>query len=76
MDFDLNMSELLSDRQFGFKMGSSIETALHKVVRCIEKRIAKKGFVMGTFLDIEGAFDNISFEAITRAIHKSPINTR
>ena len=29
---------------------------------------------MGTFLDIEGAFDNISFEAITRAIQKSPID--
>ena len=74
IDFDLNMSELSSDRQFGFKKGSSTETALHKVVRCIEKRIAKKGFVMGTFLDIEGAFDNISFEAITRAIKKSPID--
>ena len=27
--------------------------------------VAKKGFVLGTFLDIEGSFDNISFNAIT-----------
>ena len=74
MDFDLKMSSLSSTRQFGFKKGCSTETALHKVVRCIEKRIAKKGFVMGTFLDIEGAFDNISFDAISRAIKNSPID--
>jgi len=74
MDFDLDLPSLSSEKQYGFKKGCSTETALHKVVRCIEKRIAKKGFVMGTFLDIEGAFDNISFDAISRAIHNSPID--
>ena len=74
MDYDLNMTSISSDRQFGFKKGSSTETALHKVVRCIEKRIAKKGFVLGTFLDIEGAFDNVSFKAISETIHNSPVD--
>jgi len=74
MDYDLNMTKLTSDRQFGFKKGSSTETALHKVVRCIEKWVARKGFVLGTFLDIEGAFDNVSFNAISQSIHNSPVD--
>ena len=32
--------------------GTSTETALHKVIHTIEKRIEKKGFVLGTFLAI------------------------
>ena len=41
----------------------------------IEKRIAKKGYVLGTFLDIEGAFDNVSFEAIYKALQKTDIDS-
>ncbi len=52
MQFDLNMTSLTSEHQYGFKKGSSTETALHKVVHKIEKWIAKKGYVLGTFLDI------------------------
>jgi ribonuclease HI len=74
MDYDLKMTSMTSDRQFGFKKGSSTETALHKVVRCIEKWVAKRGFVLGTFLDVEGAFDNVSFDAISQSIHNSPVD--
>ena len=59
MQHDLNMTDLSSKRQFGFKKGVSTETALHKIVHKIEKRIAQKGYALGTFLDIEGAFDNV-----------------
>ena len=37
-------------------------------------RIAKKGYVLGTFLDIEGAFNNVSFKAISDAINSSPVD--
>ena len=74
MHHDLGMEESLSKKQFGFKKGTSTETALHKVIHTIEKRIAKKGFVLGTFLDIEGAFDNVSFDAISEAINNSPVD--
>jgi len=74
MEHDLNINDMTSKHQFGFKKGSSTETALHKVVRCIEKRIARKGFVLGTFLDIEGAFDNVSFKAMSQAIYKTPVD--
>ena len=74
MHHDLGMEDSLNKKQFGFKKGSSTETALHKIVRTIERRIAKKGYVLGTFLDIEGAFDNVSFNAISNAIHNSPVD--
>ena len=71
---DHKMGDLTSERQFGFRKGVSTETALHKVVHRIERRIAQKGYVLGTFLDIEGAFDNVSFEAISKSLHDSPID--
>ncbi len=74
MQHDLGMSDNLNKRQYGFKRGCSTETALHNVVHQIERRIAKKGFVLGTFLDIEGALDNVSFKAISEAINSSPLD--
>ena len=74
MQHDLNMTDQTSERQFGFKKGCSTETALHKIIHKIERRIAKKGFVLGTFLDIEGAFDNVSFKAISESINSSPVD--
>ena len=45
MQHDLGMKDSLSKKQYGFKKGTSTETALHKVIHKIEKRIAKKGYV-------------------------------
>ena len=70
-----NLDKLTNERQYGFKKGVSTETALHKVVNTIERRFANKGYVLGTFLDIEGAFDNVSFTAIDIALKKSPLDT-
>ena len=33
-----------------------------------------KGYVLDTFLDIEGASDNVSFKAISDAINSSPVD--
>ena len=74
MQHDLGIAECISKKQFGFRSGCSTEAALHKVVHKIERRIAKKGFVLGTFLDIEGAFDNVSFTAIAEALNKTAID--
>ena len=63
MHHDHGMKDSLSEKQFGFKKGTSTETALHKVVHTIEHGIAKKDYVLGIFLDIEGAFDNVSFDS-------------
>lgn len=44
--------------------GKSTETALHEVIGHIEKSLHKKHFPMAVFLDIEGAFNNISAKTI------------
>jgi len=45
----------------------STETALFQVVHRLEKSLNHKEIAVGTFLDIEGAFDNTSFSAIIMA---------
>ena len=40
----------------------------------IERRIAKKDYVLGVFLDIEEAFDNVSFKAISEALSATKVD--
>ena len=74
MQHDLNIANDINKRQFGFRKGCSTEAALHKVTHTIERRIAKKGYVLGVFLDIEGAFDNVSFKAISEAVRATKVD--
>ena len=75
MENDLGLDNTLKKKQYGFRKGCSTEAALHKIVHTIERRIKKKGYVLGTFLDIEGAFDNISFNAIKITLQNSKIDS-
>ena len=68
MEVDLKIYSKLNKKQYGFLKGRSTETALHKLVNKIKKAIINSGMALGTFLDIEGAFDNVSFSAIERAL--------
>ena len=43
------------------------ETALFQVIHRVEMSLNHKEFALGAFLDVEVAFDNTSFKAITRA---------
>ena len=74
MQHDLNIANDINKRQFGFRKGCSTEAALHKVTHTIERRIIKKGYVLGVFLDIEGAFDNVSFKAISEAVKATKVD--
>ena len=74
MQKDLNMANDTNKRQYGFKKGCSTEAALQKATHIIERKITKKGFVLGVFLDIEGAFDNVSFKAIATAIRATKVD--
>ena len=71
MEADLKVYNKLSKKQFGFKRGSSTTAAIHKLVRKLEMAMLNKGMALGTFLDIEGAFDNVSFVSIERALSKN-----
>ena len=68
MEVDLKVHAKLSKKQYGFKRGSSTIAAVHKLVKKLEFAILNQGMALGTFLDIEGAFDNVSFDAIKRAL--------
>ena len=70
METDLGIYKKMNKRQYGFMRGASTETALHKILHKIEKTIINSGLALGTFLDVEGAFDNVAFSAIERALHQ------
>ena len=71
MEADLKVYDKLSKKQYGFKRGSSTTAAIHKLVRKLEMAMLNKGMALGTFLDIEGAFDNVSFDSIEKALSKN-----
>ena len=60
----------LHRNQFAYQTGRSTETALHVVVARLEKAIKYRELALGAFLDIEGAFDRTSFEAINSAARR------
>lgn len=59
---------LLSSSQHAYMKGRSTETALYSIVEELENSLEKKVFALGTFLDIEGAFNNILPAAILRSL--------
>ena len=73
LNHDMNLSNSLSSNQFGFRSGYSTEAAIHKLVSKIEETIIQGNYALGIFLDIEGAFDNIKFRAIERALYRAGV---
>ena len=64
----------LSAFQYGFRAGVSTETALHEFLRRIELSLAKKRTALGIFLDIVGAFDNITHKGIAYALQELEVS--
>ena len=58
------VERLLHQNQFAYRAGMSTETALFQVVHRLEKSMNQKEIALGAFLDIEGAYDNTSFNAV------------
>ena len=67
---DLKIYSQLSKRQYGFTKGALTETALHKLVHKIERAILNSVMALRTYLDIEGAFDNVAFYDMEKSFHK------
>ncbi|KAL5247143.1 hypothetical protein ACHWQZ_G019114 [Mnemiopsis leidyi] len=68
---DLKLETALSPKQYGFRKGCSTEAAILKLVTKIESALKIGNYSLGIFLDIAGAFDNIPFIAIKRALEKT-----
>ncbi|KAL1446432.1 hypothetical protein WDU94_012296 [Cyamophila willieti] len=64
----------LHSNQHAYQAGKSCETALHHLVTKIEATIMHKEAALAAFLDIEGAFDNTTFETMILAIKKHGID--
>ena len=71
---DVKIDEHLDQNQYGFRAGRSTHEAIHHLVSRIESKLAEGEYALGYFLDIQGAFDNVSIEAILRALDSTPIS--
>jgi hypothetical protein len=62
--------------QHAFGKGHCTESALSHMVDSIEKGFKQKKVVLAVFLDIKGAFDNLSTEVIVHGMHKHDIDDK
>ena len=65
----------LHSMQQAYSEGKSTETALHSVVGKIEQALSCKLLCLGTFIDIEGAFDRTNFNSINDALVSHGVDT-
>jgi Reverse transcriptase (RNA-dependent DNA polymerase). len=64
---------LLHINQHAYQSGKSAITALNSVVSTTDKALQTQEIALGAFLDIRGAFDQISIEAISSALLRHDI---
>ncbi|KMQ89895.1 lian-aa1 retrotransposon protein [Lasius niger] len=89
MSFPLKAVEKLIDRhikeralklhplhqgQFAYLPGKSVDAVLYSLVHRLEEAWARQNIAAGLFLDIEGAFNYTSVEAIERAVERHGID--
>jgi len=58
---------MLHPNQHAYQAGKSVETALHQLV-WVEKALDQQEIALGVFLDIEGAFNNTSYDSMCSAL--------
>jgi hypothetical protein len=58
----------LNPMQHAYLKGKSTKIALHDLVYKINGSLAQKEFALSVFLDVEGAFDNTSFESMDAVV--------
>ena len=63
----------LHEEQHAYRRGRSVETALLSVVNFVEDQLEMKGVCIGALLDVEGAFNRTSREAIRKGAEEHGI---
>lgn len=71
---EMNCKEFLNQNQHAFQEGKSTDTALHALTSHIEMTLERKEYLIATFMDVAGAFDNITFEAVQEQLEQLGIN--
>jgi hypothetical protein len=51
-----------------------VETALHQLVVRVEKALDQQEIALGVFLDIEGAFNNTSYDSMCTALTRHGVD--
>ena len=72
LEIDLDLESYLHPSQFGFRRGKSCDHAISNLVHEIEQSLVGRGITVGIFIDISGAFDNVSTEYILKVLRNSP----
>lgn len=72
----MDETQYLHASQHAFQQGRSTDTALHELITNVEKTISDKEYMISTFMDIEGAFDNVTFDAKNNNIAECGANHR
>lgn len=65
---EILVSYPLHAKQHAYQVGKSTDSALHSLVSEVERSFEIGEVALGCFMDIEGAFDNTSFQVIRRAL--------
>ncbi|WP_443057091.1 reverse transcriptase domain-containing protein [Streptomyces sp. IBSBF 2390] len=64
----------MSNAQHAYCEGKSTETALHTIVRNLEDSIEQSDLTLVDFIDIEGAFNNVTAEAIIDSLSRKNVD--
>lgn len=64
----------ITEKQHAYQRVKSTENALHNIVRNIELSLTVNEFALGCFIDISGAFNHITYIAISEACRKHNID--
>lgn len=64
----------LHPNQRAYQAGKSVETALHQLVVRVEKALDQQEIALRVFLDIEGAFDNTSYDSMCSALTRHGVD--
>ena len=75
LERESEVDKRLTKNQFGFRKRKSTEAAIHRLTRKIEDSIQNGQFALAVFLDVEGAFDNVKYSSIYKAMLEAKIPT-
>ncbi|GBO09592.1 Putative protein in type-1 retrotransposable element R1DM [Araneus ventricosus] len=71
LTYHLERNNMLSEDQYGFRAGRSVDTALNSLLTQITENKRKFKHVLALSIDIKGAFDNVQYDAIANYIFES-----
>ena len=68
------MLQPLHSNQHAYQAGKSVEKALHQLVVRIDKALDQQETALGVLLDIEGDFNNTSYDSVCAALERRGVD--